>query len=519
MSSTVIETLEKAFSLKVIDKSKTRPLWERVQVQPTLLISLLQKLKGLNYQLQTIAVLDTRGLKNSLGDFRLDYIIQNSVDGGIVILQLDLPDHKTRFPSATGVFPDALIVEDEIEVLFGLYAETRIENQYYRSLNYRKPADHPMRKDYVLSSARGEPRFFTPDAEPDDIYSWLNVRNNGCQPIDFVKIRHNRLVDVAIDPFYTHRGMEKMFEGVPVDMGIEIAENICADNSFSHSLGYCMALEQLCQTPAPERANYVRMVFLESEILSGHLKVVSNVLASIGEQIYSNRLRVAEERLRHWIEYVSGSRWFRSVNLIGGVRRDICDDALERFVLWKNEFHLDIYAVMHILKNDNFCRLLRGLACADGRVSGTFSGVNARASGIMTDFRSSGFLAYSSLDFKPLILHEGDAYARLLLRLEEIKRGIDIMVLSMEKIPAGDIWGGVRDVKAFATGLGCVESPRGRLLYYVYSGENQDIYRCRICGPSFGNLGLLCLGIIGSELQDREVIMAGFDLNMTEVAL
>ena len=57
--------------------------------------------------------------------------------------------------------------------------------------------------------------------------------------------------------FYTHKGTEKLSENTPVMDGVMIAESVSGDNSFSHAVAYCQAIESAFGISVPPRAQAV----------------------------------------------------------------------------------------------------------------------------------------------------------------------------------------------------------------------------------------------------------------------
>jgi Ni,Fe-hydrogenase III large subunit len=57
---------------------------------------------------------------------------------------------------------------------------------------------------------------------------------------------------------------------VPLHDEIRLSEKISGDSSFSQSLAFCQALEQLAAISVPRRALYLRLIYAELERLVNH---------------------------------------------------------------------------------------------------------------------------------------------------------------------------------------------------------------------------------------------------------
>ena len=63
----------------------------------------------------------------------------------------------------------------------------------------------------------------------------------------------------------------------------------------------------------------------------------------------------------------------------------------------------------------------------------------SRGSGVRSDMRMLGYGAYEYLDFKPVVLDDGDCYSRCLVRAGELSTSIDLIRQAIDSIPEGEI--------------------------------------------------------------------------------
>ena len=70
---------------------------------------------------------------------------------------------------------------------------------------------------------------------------------------------------------YTHKGIEKRFEGMDVDTGAKLAGRVSGDSHSAYAWAYCMAVESATASRVPERAIWLRALFLEIERVANHL--------------------------------------------------------------------------------------------------------------------------------------------------------------------------------------------------------------------------------------------------------
>ncbi|MGZ7180565.1 MAG: NADH-quinone oxidoreductase subunit D-related protein, partial [Halobacteriota archaeon] len=107
-----------------------------------------------------------------------------------------------------------------------------------------------------------------------------------------------------------------------------------------------------------------------------------------------------------------------------------------------------------------------------------------------------------------------DAYARMVVRIEEMFVSLDICEQALTRLP--DVTGDLA-AKGFiierSPGTAHVEAPRGEVLYLVVADDYaQNMPQAvRIRTPTYHNLPLLNTLLIGSEVGDVPVILSSID--------
>ena len=78
-------------------------------------------------------------------------------------------------------------------------------------------------------------------------------------------------MQLELHHFWTHRGVEKLFEQQELTAAVPLAERVSGDTTIGHSLAYCQAVESLLHLQVPRRGRYLRSLFLELERLHNHI--------------------------------------------------------------------------------------------------------------------------------------------------------------------------------------------------------------------------------------------------------
>jgi Ni,Fe-hydrogenase III large subunit len=137
----------------------------------------------------------------------------------------------------------------------------------------------------------------------------------------------------------------------------------------------------------------------------------------------------------------------------------------------------------------------------------------ARASGLSSDLRTTGYSAYGHIDFKPVLGQDGDCMERFLVRLKELRSSVKIIRDCLANLPAGDLKAKlplVLNVDKGKEGTSRIEAPRGELIYYIKS-NGLTPERVKIRTPTFANFS--CVGKIlqGIQVADAPITIASLD--------
>lgn len=312
---------------------------------------------------------------------------------------------------------------------------------------------------------------------------------------------------------YCHRGIEKLAEKKDFVQDVYLIERICGICSFQHSMNYCQGIETLMGVTVPDRARYLRVVWAELHRIHSHLLILGLLADSFGfENLFMQLWRVREQVL-DIMEKTTGARIMLTTCCLGGVRRDITPGLQTDVLHALDGIEHDLAELLPALVNDYSVRkrlvgvgkLTREQAHELGAV-----GPVARASGIATDFRETGYAAYGELGFKPVISTDGDCYARTLVRVRELSESIALVRRAFAQMPAGPI---AVPVKGNPDGevAARIEQPRGELIFYIRGNGTKNLERFRARTPTYANLAPLLTMLPGCELADVPVIVLSID--------
>ena len=350
---------------------------------------------------------------------------------------------------------------------------------------------------------------------------------------------------------YLHTGIEKSAENLFWTQAQTVIERMDYLAPESNSLCYVLAAEQLLGITGqiPPRAQAIRVMFAELTRIASHCVWLGTHCIDLGALsvfFYSFDLR---ENILDLQEAVGGARMHPNYLRIGGCNGDLPDGFLARFDALLEKFPGRMRDLRDLLQaNPIFQDRTIGIAklSAPDALQWGVTGPSLRASGVPYDVRKAfPYCSYETYEFDVPARSEGDAYARFLVRLDEMEQAHRILrqvrerlgqpgpvmiadtkvaappketiALSMEalihhfkimtegfRVPPGDVYQ-------------AVESPRGELGFYLVSDGGNRPYRVRTRPPSMYNLQAIKGIAPGNLIADLVVTIGSLDPVFGEV--
>jgi len=358
----------------------------------------------------------------------------------------------------------------------------------------------------------------------------------------YVKLNGDIIEDVDLDVGYVHRAVEKLSEVRTYMQLIPLVERPAILDSIHMNLGYIIAVEKILGVDVPERAQYLRTLAAEVNRIASHLYGVGILAIFLG---HSTGFMWGFGDREVWVEILqalTGARVTNSYIIPGGVRRDLTPaikEMIEKAIAYQRRKLKDWYKIF--VRNPNIRSRLEnvGVMSKENAIKWGAVGPNLRASGVYYDVRKiEPYAAYDKVDFEIPVYKEGDAYARLLVRFEEVEQSMRILEHVIKQIPEGSIlsdrffrqipptrlkkwWEGQKKVvfpgyyASFRPPKGeavsRVEAARGDLVYYVVSDGSPRPYRLRVITPSYRTIYVFKQLAKGARYADLVAIYGSLD--------
>ncbi len=325
-------------------------------------------------------------------------------------------------------------------------------------------------------------------------------------------LEEEKVVGAELNQGYNHRGMEYALS-LDYKKSQYLCERVCGICSYHHSSCYCQGLEALYGVEVPMRARLIRTIMMECQRLTSHLLALGHIAEAVGyENLFMQCFR-ERELIMTLVNRLSGNRVHYSMNVIGGVKRDIGPEQVKDVEVTMKEVRPRLEELQRVFRRDSTLgKRTHGVGrfprpAAEGWAT---VGPVSRASGIPRDIRQDGFAAYSEVRFTPIVREEADVYARMMVRMDECLQSVDIIEECLPLLPDGPA---AVQVKGHPTGeaFSRVEAPRGELMYYIRAKGALELDRIKLRTPALMNVPALLAMLPGCQLADVPGIVVSVD--------
>jgi len=417
--------------------------------------------------------------------------------------------------------------EREAEDLFGLTFEGHPRLGEFVLHEDWPEGVNPMRRSFDASRRVAQR---APDAvwQPPTIVSAPGSFAMPIGPVfaDFAESAHFVLETVGEDVirtiprfFYKYRGIEKIAEGQPVERVLLIAERFSGTAAFAHGLGFCEAVETICNADVPTRAKALRTIFSELERLRHHAATITGICTSTALAVAAAQAALIEEELLRLSCEIARHRYLFGAVLPGGLAIDLDDAQCARLSRSCGEIAVRLATLHRQLRySSSFLDRLEEVGIVTSEAARCYGlvGPVARAADVSRDMRKlRPYAAYDAAEFVVAAEREGDGYARLRVFFREAEQAASIIRHMLDALPPGPVRSGPVEWRP-GVALAAVEAPSGAAFHWVRLGSGGMVERYRVTPPAFANWHGFHLAAENFAFQDFPIILASFGLSNAE---
>ncbi len=410
-----------------------------------------------------------------------------------LIVRIEVPVDDPTFPSLTKKFVPAYRFERQIKSLMGITPAGHPDPRPWIKFEDWPEDAWPLRKTFDASKPMGRVK---------GEYKWARAEGEGVYEIPvgpvhagIIEPGHFRFQAVGETVInleerlgYVHKGIEKRFESLSWQEGARLAGRVSGDTTVAHALAYCAALEAMSGTGVPERALWLRALFIERERIANHLGDLGAICNDAAFAFMLYQTMRLKEMLVRTNQNLFGHRFMMDRVVPGGVASDIDAGGREAIMTeldyLSKEFERLVVIYDENSSLDDRVRDTGILAPEKARDLGVV-GIVARASGLNLDCRlHNPFPPYDRIGVNVPVLISGDVHARAWVRVEEIRESIRIIREILRDLPAGETSASVEPPSPGLCGFAAIEGWRGEIIYWLQAGPKGEVNRCMVRDPS-----------------------------------
>jgi len=347
-----------------------------------------------------------------------------------------------------------------------------------------------------------------------------------------------------------HRGTEKLFEYKTYHQNIPYFDRFDYVSMMANEHAYALAVEKLLGIEAPERAQYIRVMYAELTRILNHTMWLGAAALDIGAMTMFLFCFREREDIFDFYEEVSGARMHAAYFRPGGVGRDLPEGLLEKIQTFTDGFIAYVDEYETLLTENRIWKQRTvdiGVVDKEAALDWGFSGPMIRSSGVAWDLRKTQpYEVYDKLEFDIPVCDSGDSYDRYLVRVEEMRQSNHMIqqCITWLKANAGaikvddykitnppratikdDMESLIHHFKFFAEGYhvpkgevyAAVEHPKGEFGVYIVSDGSNMPYRMKVRAPGFAHLQAMDYMARGHMLADVVTILGTQDIVFGEV--
>ena len=327
-----------------------------------------------------------------------------------------------------------------------------------------------------------------------------------------------RILKLKARLWYTHRGIEKLFEGLAATDATQFAERISGDTSAAHALAHSLAVEDAVGITMPEPAQRLRALVLELERLYNHAADVGALANDVGFSLANAHAQRIREQLLRINAATTGHRLLRGAIRPGAVELLALPDPGQLAELAADLADVAKLTLANTVIRDRFTGTaalsrdqVHDLGCL---------GYVARASGLATDARLDHPM--TELPVTSVLETGGDVLARFTVRRREFAAGVrlathlietaDDLVFRFGPLDAM-VDAAVGSAASVRSGVGIAEGWRGTVVHRVEIGPDGRLTRAKIVDPSWFNWPAVPVAMTDTIVPDFPVANKSFNLS------
>ena len=242
---------------------------------------------------------------------------------------------------------------------------------------------------------------------------------------------------------YLHTGIEKNLEYRNWVQGVTFVTRMDYLSCIFNETGYCLAVEKLLGIEPPPRATTIRVLTMELQRIASHMVALATGGMELGALTAMTNGFRERELVLDALEMITGLRMNYGYVRPGGVAQDLPPGAVEKIRELLQILPERFKGIDDLLTGNPIWQArTQGIGHLDvqGCLALGVTGPILRSAGLAWDLRKTEpYCGYEEYDFEVPTSTDADAYARYLLRVEEMHQSLKIVAQCVDKLEPGPV--------------------------------------------------------------------------------
>lgn len=323
---------------------------------------------------------------------------------------------------------------------------------------------------------------------------------------------------------YAHKGTLDLMRGKPPGVAARLAARLSGDSTVAHSVAFARAVEAALGVEAPPRAHALRGVMAELERVANHLGDIAAILDGAAFALGHARFGQHREAMLRAADAAFGHRLMMDRVVPGGVAVDLAPGGADAMLGALDAMLAELPELIGLIDGSaSLADRLVGIGVVAPVLAARLApgGVVGRASGQGRDARAApGYPPYAGLPFTAAVRAEGDADARVRVRLAEVQASVGLLCALLAALPPGPLAAGLpgSDGGGSGEGLGVAESFRGDVWHWLRL-EGGVVAASFAADPSWRQWPLVEAAMAGGTVADFPLILGSMNPSCSGVDL
>jgi Ni,Fe-hydrogenase III large subunit len=287
-----------------------------------------------------------------------------------------------------------------------------------------------------------------------------------------------------------------------------------------HSLAYAGVVEALSGTSIPVSLHIERMIALELERIAVHLGDTAALCTDIAYQFGQVTCEALRTIVINTTQLWCGNRFGKGLIRPGGTNYPLSAPVIKAIQDNLKEVEERYYQITdRIFTLPSVLGRFEGIGkvtTMQASLAGAV-GMAARSSGMYRDIRwSQPFAGYTEHPYEPVMLPQGDVWARAMLRRLEVERSVILIREVLENLHEPDLTSKPDynlNLRPDSLAISLVEGWRGEICHIAVTGQTGEMILYKVKDPSFHNWMALALAVRNQEISDFPLCNKSYNLS------